>query len=57
MGSEIDFVATFAVSPHATLEAGYGHFFVGDYIEQSLSAPTHGSEDADWFYIQANFNF
>jgi hypothetical protein len=45
------------VSPHATLEAGYGHFFVGDYIEQSLSAPTHGSDDADWFYVQANFNF
>ena len=57
VGSEIDFVATFAVSPHATLEAGYGHFFVGDYVEQSLSAPTHGSEDANWLYVQATFNF
>ena len=57
IGSEIDFVTTFAVTPHATLEAGYGHFFVGSYIEESLSAPTFGSADADWFYVQANFNF
>ena len=37
------------------LEAGYGHFFRGDYVKQSLSAI--GSQDANWFYIQAVFNF
>jgi hypothetical protein len=57
VGSEIDFVATYAVSPQGTLEAGFGHFFAGDYIEQSLAAPTHRSTDANWFYIQANWNF
>jgi hypothetical protein len=55
VGSEIDFVATYAISPHAVLEAGYGHFFVGDYVEQSLAVP--GSTDANWFYVQMNFNF
>ena len=57
IGSEIDLVVGYAVTKFAALEAGYGHFFVGDYIEQSLSAPTHGSADADWVYLQANINF
>lgn len=57
VGSEIDLVATYAVSPHAVVEAGFGHFFAGRYIEQSLSAGTHGADDANFFYLQANFNF
>ncbi len=57
VGSEIDLVATYAVSPQANLEVGYGHFFVGDYIDRTFSAPTHGSTDADYIYIQAVFNF
>lgn len=57
VGSEIDFVATYVLSPQATLEAGYGHFFTGRYIEQSLSAPTHGAEDANWVYLSLNVNF
>jgi hypothetical protein len=55
VGSEIDLVATYAVSPQAVLEAGYGHFFVGKYVEQSLSLP--GAVDANWLYVQLNFNF
>lgn len=50
VGSEIDLVATYAVSPQANLEVGYGHFFVGDYIDRTFSAPTHGSTDADYIY-------
>jgi hypothetical protein len=57
VGTELDVVAGFAVTRFAQLEAGYGHFFVGDYIDRSLAAPTHGSTDADWFYIQASINF
>jgi alginate export protein len=55
VGSEIDFVATYAVGPQIALEAGYGHFFVGDYVKQSLA--TAGSTDANWVYVQMNFNF
>lgn len=57
LGSEIDLVAGYALTKYATLEAGYGHFFVGDYIKQSLRAPTHGSTDADWVYLQTTFTF
>jgi hypothetical protein len=55
LGFEVDVVASYAITRYAQLEAGYGHFFRGDYIEDSLSAI--GSQDADWFYIQAVFNF
>lgn len=54
-GSEIDFVASYAFSPQGAIEAGYGHFFRGDYIKQSLSAI--GSVDANWVYIQTKFAF
>jgi hypothetical protein len=57
VGSEVDLVAAYAVSPQTTLELGYGHFFTGKYIDQSLSAPTHGSEDANWVYASLNINF
>ncbi|MEO8426934.1 MAG: alginate export family protein [Verrucomicrobiota bacterium] len=57
VGSELDLITTYALSPHITLEAGYGHFFRGSYVKQSLSAPTHGSTDADFVYLQTNFNF
>ncbi len=32
---------------------GYGHFFVGDYIGDTLLE----DDDADWFFIQAELNF
>jgi hypothetical protein len=57
LGTEIDIIAGYALTRYAQLEVGYGHFFVGDYIESSLSAPTHGSQDADYVYVQANLNF
>lgn len=57
VGSEIDFVATYAPKPWLSAQAGYGHFFVGDYVRRSLSAPTHGASDADWVYFQAVFQF
>ena len=41
----------------AQVEVGFGHFFVGDYIQQSLSAPAFGSQDANYVYAQVNLNF
>lgn len=54
-GSEIEVVATYRVTRFGVLQAGYGHFFRGDYIKQSLDAT--GSQDADWVYVQAALNF
>jgi hypothetical protein len=57
VGGELDLVAGYSVTRWALLEAGYGHFFSGDYIKQSLSAPALGSRDADYFYFQATISF
>ncbi|MDB6033255.1 MAG: hypothetical protein JWM16_3593 [Verrucomicrobiales bacterium] len=55
VGSETDFIATYAVAPYASLQAGFGHFFHGDYIRQSLSKV--GSADANWAYVMTTFSF
>lgn len=55
VGSEIDLVASYAVKTLGTLQVGYGHFFRGDYVKDSL--PLAQSKDANWFYLQAVFNF
>jgi hypothetical protein len=57
VGTELDFIAGYALSRFAQLEAGYGHFFVGDYVQSSLSAPGFGSKDADFIYVQATLTF
>jgi hypothetical protein len=57
VGTELDVIAGYALTRFTQLEAGYGHFFVGDYIHSSLSAATRGSADADWIYVQATVNF
>jgi hypothetical protein len=57
VGTELDLVAGYALTRYAQIEAGYGHFFVGDYIQSSLSAPSFGTRDADWVYIQTSINF
>lgn len=55
VGSEINLVATCALGRVGALQAGYGHFFRGDYVRESLAAT--GARDADWFYVQAVLNF
>jgi hypothetical protein len=57
VGTELDIIAGYAVTRYAQIEVGYGHFFAGDYIEQSLSNPAFGSTDANYVYVQANINF
>jgi hypothetical protein len=57
VGSEVDLIAGYAVNRYTQIEAGYGHFFVGDYVKQSLSSAAFGSKDADYFYLQININF
>ena len=57
VGSEIDLVATYKIKPWAITQVGFGHFFTGQYIDQSLSAPGYGSADANYVYLQGTVNF
>jgi hypothetical protein len=57
VGAELDIIAGYAITRFAQIEVGYGHFFVGDYVKDSLSSPAFGSKDADYVYVQANINF
>lgn len=57
VGTELDIVASYTVTRYAQAEVGYGHFFAGDYIQQSLSNPNFGSQDANFIYAQLNLNF
>jgi len=57
VGSEVDLVLNYAVTSYASVQGGFGHFFVGDYVKESLSAPGFGSADANYLYLQARFSF
>lgn len=56
VGQEIDLVATYQPASFAQLQAGFGHFFTGDYVDQTFQN-LGGSHDANWVYVQAQFNF
>jgi hypothetical protein len=51
-GSEVDLTVTYAATKWLALEAGYSHFFAGDYL-----ADTGASDDADFGYVQATLTF
>lgn len=57
VGYELDVVAGYTLTKFASLEGGYGHFFTGDYVDQTWSAAGFGSTDADWFYLQTVIRF
>lgn len=59
VGSELDLAGSYAIRSWCKLQAGYGHFFVGDYVKQSVgSVPANGGAvDADWVYTQLTFTF
>jgi hypothetical protein len=49
-------VATYNLTTYASAQAGYGHYFVGDYVKDSLN-PVGGAADANWVYLQMIVNF
>lgn len=51
-GSEVDVVLGYAVTKNLKIEAGYSHFFAGDYL-----ADTGASDDADFGYVMATIAF
>lgn len=56
VGSELDLDAVWTVNSWLGVRAGYGHFFAGDYVEQSRRA-LGGAKDADWLYAQLTLSF
>lgn len=52
VGQEIDVTAVWRVDRHLTVEAGYSHFFAGEFLDE-----TGPSEDADWVYLQTTYRF
>jgi hypothetical protein len=57
VGTELDFITGVALTKFATAEVGYGHFFTGKYIDQSLHGAAFGSKDADFVYTQLSVKF
>jgi hypothetical protein len=59
VGSEVDVIARYSPLAWLKLEAGYGHFFSGDYIEQSVGSKSANGHtlDANWVYVQTAFSF
>lgn len=59
VGTEVDVVARYSPLSWLKLETGYGHFFVGDYIRQSVrSVAANGDAmDANWCYVQTTISF
>ncbi len=55
-GQELDLIATYSPAKFFQVQGGYGHYFTGEYVNQTFQT-LGGSHDADWVYIQAQFNF
>ncbi len=51
-GAETDLTVTWKVRPWASLQAGYSHFFAGDYLKA-----TGAGDDADFLFSQVTLSF
>jgi hypothetical protein len=51
-GHEIDLIATYELNKFVKLQAGYSHFFAGQYL-----ADTGADSDADFGFLVATFSF
>jgi hypothetical protein len=55
-GQEIDLIATWQPAVFVQLQGGLGHYFSGDYVNQTFQN-LGGAHDANWVYVQAQLNF
>ncbi len=56
VGQEIDLTVTWNVAKHLQVQAGYSHFFAGQYLDDTRGAGTE-ADDADFGYVMATVNF
>lgn len=52
VGREVDFIVNHKYSEHLTFQAGYAHFFPGDFLKDTGPSP-----DSDWVFFQASYSF
>lgn len=55
-GQEIDLVATYQPWAYLQMQVGFGHFFTGDYVNETFQN-LGGAHDANWVYLQAQLTF
>lgn len=56
VGEEVDLTVTYAPWKSLKLQAGYSHFFRGDYVKDTASG-ANGTDDANFGYMQATLTF
>jgi hypothetical protein len=54
LGQEVDVTAYTMVKEKIKIEAGYGHFSLGDYVKVNFSGADHGS---NFIYVQTGLGF
>lgn len=53
LGDEIDIVATYDHSRNIQFQAGYSHFWPGDFIKENIPS----GRSSDWFFLQTDLRF
>ncbi|MEK7368641.1 MAG: alginate export family protein, partial [Planctomycetota bacterium] len=67
LGTELDLTAQYQLYDNVALQAGYSHFFNGDYLKDTASVGSdpategvrrgHGDSDSSWGYLQLAIGF
>ena len=64
LGQDVEMSASWALRSNLTLEAGYEHWFKGDYFSRlpiaskaSNALPVGGEKDTDYFYVSSELRF
>lgn len=64
LGHDVEFVASWALKANVRFEAGYEHWFKGDYFDRlpktgdlAKDLPDGGEKDSDFFYVSSELRF
>ncbi|MDD5277065.1 MAG: alginate export family protein [Methylovulum sp.] len=60
LGHDLELVASWKLNSNVQLEAGYEHWFKGDYFKRLPAAaglPAGGTKDSDYFFVSTEFRF
>lgn len=60
LGHDLELVASWRLKSNIVVEAGYEHWFKGDYFKrlpQSAGLPAGGQKDSDYFFVGTEFRF
>lgn len=64
LGQDVEFTTTWSLRSNLTLEAGYEHWFKGDYFSRlpktgnpHQDLPNGGEKDTDFFYVSSELRF